>query len=74
MAVMEAPLILVKCVVWRFQYLPRNDELNIVVFLVFYLLITALPMPQKSVDAESKRAPAVGITAESEGIVAGTIQ
>jgi hypothetical protein len=71
---MEAPLILVTCVVWRLQYFHFNHERNIVVFLVFSLHITTLPMPQESVVAESKRTPAIGIAAESEGMVVAAIQ
>lgn len=71
---MEAPLILVKCVVSWFQRLPCNHDRNIVVFVVFYLHIAALPMPLQSVIAESKRAPVVGIADESEGMVVGAIQ
>jgi hypothetical protein len=74
MVVMRAPLILVKCVVRLFQYLPCNHDRNVVVFLVFCLHITALPMPQESVVAEFKRTHAVGIAAESEGMVGGAIQ
>jgi hypothetical protein len=69
---MEAPLILVKYVVLRFQYLPLNYERNLVVFIVFCLHITTLPMLQESVVAESKRVCAFGITAESDGLVLGT--
>jgi hypothetical protein len=58
---MEAPLILVKCVVSRFQRLPCNHDRNIIASLVFYLPITALPMPQESIVAEPKRALVVGI-------------